>query len=271
MNEPAVDVLVLYSVLPVEAKPELGIEQPLKRSRAFRKKRKISFQAFSKRIEQTPGRTRREVRMTRFPPFPKHLRDVTVGNGSHISGPDHDIVGLCIGHAGCAIGGDALVLGMPLLHDPAHCRVGKCGKIAENEPRVPTCQFDLAREAQVVADEHLDPSDDAGREGLVVRVSQAQHPRVIVGIVAMPDFEKPEVALTIGGEAVGFAEHFDVVCLQGALDLREHLRVGNWHPGMCRLRSWHRGQFPTADGCSAAVQDEVAAARGGRGDVHDFL
>ena len=57
---------------------------------------------------------------------------------------------------------------MPAVHELADRGLDELGQITVDEARVFAGEFHLSRERQVIADKYLRPSDDAGRERLVV-------------------------------------------------------------------------------------------------------
>ena len=78
--------------------------------RSFGQFRKVPFQDFRKRIEQTPRRAILELRMGRFPPFLDDRWDHPIGGSTNIHGPDNQIVGRFIPQPVVLVSVDALAL-----------------------------------------------------------------------------------------------------------------------------------------------------------------
>jgi hypothetical protein len=126
----------------------------------------------------------------RLPPLLEHGGHQAVATHPHIGCPNDEVVSVLIPEFRFLVGLDTSILVMPLGHQLADGTLGERGQIAVNEPGVLPGEFDLAAEAQVVADKHAGSRDDARREGLVVAVAQAQHPAVVLAAETASEFRE---------------------------------------------------------------------------------
>lgn len=74
--------------------------------------------------------------MTWHTPFMQHQRDVPVGTNADSQSPHYKIVGRAVIEVGEFLAGDAAVLMVPALHQPAHGALNEAGQITHDEPSV---------------------------------------------------------------------------------------------------------------------------------------
>src|SRR4029450_1971161 len=89
-----------------------------------------------------------------------------------------------------------LILGMPLVHQPADRTLSEHWQIAADGGGVLASEGKFPREAEVIAHKSARAGHQARGKHLVMAVMQAQHPRVIVAHRAVLNLEEPEITLT---------------------------------------------------------------------------
>ncbi len=114
----------------------------------------IAFQRFGERIEEAPDVPWLELLMTWHTPFMQNQRDMAIGADPDIQGTNHEIVGRAVIEVGEFVVGDATVLMVPALHQPAHGTLNEARKITQDEPGVLAGEFDLPVKREIVAAEH---------------------------------------------------------------------------------------------------------------------
>ncbi len=174
----------------------MRIEQPVKGFGAFGEFSEVAvLQRFRESVEQAPDVALLKGIVPGFAPFMKHRGDQTVGTHSDIRGPDDEVMGFNVCDLSFFVGGDAFVLIMPFGQEKADGATDQLGQVADDEPGVFTCEFDLATEAQIVANENTGTSDNASRKGLVVAVSETEHPAIVIAGLLCVDLHQSKVAL----------------------------------------------------------------------------
>ncbi len=103
------------------------VEQAVEGFRAAGEFGEVAFQRFGERIEEAPDVPGLESLMAWHTPFMQHQRDVPVGADTDIQGTDHKIVGRAVVEVGELVAGDATVLMVPALHQPAHGALNEAG------------------------------------------------------------------------------------------------------------------------------------------------
>lgn len=233
--------------------------------RAFGQLGKVALlERLSERIEEAPDVARLERFMSGLPPLMEDGRNAAVAAHAYVHRADDEVVGGFVVDLRFLVGGDALVLIMPLRHELADGALGDLGQIAHDEPGVLPGEFHLAGKAQVVANEHARAGDNAGGERFVVRIAQPQHPTVIRIGLAAADFHEAKVAMAVMGEAVGLDAKGEPVGGDRLLDRLDEPVMGNGTPAFGRRRSSYRLHLWQGGGAGTAVQDEVGRRAPGR-------
>ena len=186
------------------------------------------------RIEQAPGVAgHAELGVRGSAVFLEDVRHVGGVERAGVEKLDGEIMGLGVGQFALLVTVDAGLQGVPALGELADHAGDDLGEIAFDEAGMAAGQLDLAVEGEVVTDEDLIASGEGRREGLVVGVAHAQHPRValVLGIHRL-DGEEAEVAepaVTLG-DGVGFAGDAEAGLDEVALDFIEQAVVGHRAP-----------------------------------------
>ena len=233
----------------------------MQRLGAFRQLREIAFlQRLSERVEQAPHVPPLEDIMSGLAPLMQHGRDETVAAHADIRSADYEVMGFDVGDLGLFVGSDAFVLIMPFREQESDGTADKLRQIAHDEPCVFAREFDLATKAQIVTNEDAGPGDDAGGERLVVRVSQPEHPAVVVAGILGVNFHETKVALPLVGQRMRLRADAQVGGGQRALDSADEFGVRDGAPALRVARSGNGSDFVEFDMRGAAVQHEVRTA-----------
>ena len=174
--------------------------------------------------------------VTRLPPFPQNSRDEAIGTNPDVTGPDDQIMGVGLIQRCGLVGGDALVLIVPLGHELPDGTAYQLRQIPHDEAGVFPGKLDLAAEGKVVTNKDAGPGDDAGGEGLVVAVAQSEHPAVVRADRSGLDFHQSEVTLSFVGEAVSPGADLELMGRQGLFNGGDKLAVRDGSPGVGRRR-----------------------------------
>ena len=248
------------------------VEQAVQGFGAFGQLDEVAFEGFGERVEQAPHRALMERLMARVPPLLQHVRQLPGGADADVQGAHHQIVSGAVLQFGVFVAGDALILVVPALHQSAYRALHQLRQIPQDEPGVLAREFDLAAEAEVVANEDTGTGGDAGRERLVVTVAQAEHPAVVLVGLATLDLHQAEVAQAVVTQAVRLGADGETVTVDDAFHLADQFNVRNGCPG--GRGSW-RGcvdDLVTFGGFGTAVEDQVGGMppRGRRRQDFDF-
>lgn len=233
------------------------IEQPVKGFGAAGQFMEVALERFGERIEKAPDIPGLEVLMTWHTPFMQHQRDVTIGTNADIQGTDHEIVGCAIIQIGELVAGDAAVLMVPALHQFADCPLHELWQVTQDESGVFAGEFHFAAEGEVVTAKNRGTGNDASGEGLVVTVSQTEHPAVIlVGHTAL-DFHKAKVAHAVVGKAVCLRADGEAVAADRAFHMIHQFDVRDGSPAFGGARCGDVDDLMTFGGASTAVQEQI--------------
>ena len=123
---------------------DVVVEQAVESFRAAGEFGEVAFQRLGERIEEAPDVPGLELIIARHTPFMQHQRDLPIGADADIQGTNHEIVGCTVVEVGEFVAGDAAVVMVPALHQPAHGALNEAGQITHDEPGVLTDEFDLA-------------------------------------------------------------------------------------------------------------------------------
>ena len=234
--------------------PDVDVEQAVQGLGPLGQLRQVAFlQCLGEGVEERPDVAFLEDLVLRFPPLLEHGGHQAVAAHAHIGCPDDEVMRVLVPEFRFLVGLDASILVMPFGHQLADGTLGEHGQIAVNEPGVLPGEFRLAAEAQVVADKHAGPRDDARREGLVVAVTQAQHPAVVLTGLLTVDLHQSEVALTVVAEAVRLVANAQVRGGERAPDGADQLIVGDRLPGEGRRWGSDGRDFAVINGLCPAV------------------
>jgi len=173
----------------------MNVEQTMERLcplRQFSQGRLL--QRLRERIEQTPDVARFECLVLGLAPFAEDIGNVGVGAHTRIDATDHEIVGSLVGDAVILVGRNATILLVPFVAEHADGPGDELWQVSVDEPGVLASEFYLTAEAEIVAHEHGCTGDDPGREGLIMRVPEAEHPGVVLILLSALDFHQAEVA-----------------------------------------------------------------------------
>ena len=127
--------------------PDVVVEQAVEGFRAAGEFDQVALQRFSERIEQAPDVAGFELCMAWLTPFMKDQWDMPVGADTDIESTNHEIVGRAVVEIGEFVVGDAAVLMVPAVHEPANRALNQTGQVTQDEPRVLAGEFDLTAEA----------------------------------------------------------------------------------------------------------------------------
>ena len=127
--------------------PDVVVEQAVESFRAAGEFGEVALQRFSERIEEAPDVPGLERLMTWHTPFMQHQRDLPIGADPDIQSTDHEVVGCAVVEIGEFVVGDAAVLMMPAVHEPANRALNQTGQVTQDEPGVLAGEFDLTAEA----------------------------------------------------------------------------------------------------------------------------
>ncbi|MDB6025581.1 MAG: hypothetical protein JWM68_1804 [Verrucomicrobiales bacterium] len=204
----------------VPAQSDVRVQQPVE---SFRFLRKIAqgrlLQRLGEAVEHRPHRPLLELFVARLPPFLEHRGDEAVGADADIAGPDDEIMHLEIVDFGFLVGGDAAILVIPEITQLADGALHDLRQVPIDERGVLAGELHLAAEGEVVADEHVCPSNDASRERFVVRVAEPKYERVVIaGNAPVPDLHEAEVAHSIMTEAVRKRPDAQARCIEGRVN-----------------------------------------------------
>ncbi len=182
----------------------MRIEQPVKGFGAFGEFSEVALlQRFGECVEQAPDVALLKGIVPGFAPFMKHRGDQTVGTDTNIGSPDDKVMGFDVGDVSLFVSCDAFVLIMPFGQEKADGSTDQLGQVADDETCVLACEFDLATEAQIVTNENTGTRDNASRKGLVVAVSETEHPAIIITGGLGMDLHQSKIALTFVGQRMG--------------------------------------------------------------------
>ena len=184
----------------------------------------------------------------------------TGGADADIGGADDEVMGFDVGDVRFFVGSDAFVLIMPFGEQESDGATHQLRQVADDEPGVLAGEFDLAAEAQIVANEHAGPGDDAGGERFVVAVTEAEHPAVVVAGFLGMDFHEAEVALALVGQRVCLRADAQVGGGQGALHGGDELMMRNRAPTVGVTWCGNGADFVEVHMRGSAMQGEVGAA-----------
>ena len=134
--------------------PDVVVEKAVEGFRAAGEFVEIALQCFGERIEEAPDVPGLEVLMTWHTPFMQHQREVAIWADTDIQGTNHEIVGRAVVEVGEFVVGDATILMVPALHQPAHGALDEAGQITQDEPGVLAGEFDLPVKREIVAAKH---------------------------------------------------------------------------------------------------------------------
>jgi len=222
-----------------------------------------SFVGFGDGVEERPRGARSEFPMGRFAPLLQDFGDLGGGDGAAVEGPDDEVVGFAVGEVLLLVGVDALIELDEAVPELPHGPAGEVAEVALGEAGVLAAEFDLAGEGEVVADEDLGPGDHGGREGFVVRVSDANDPAVVAVTVAGEfDFEDPEVAGALVAEGVGLATEDESSVAELFLDFGEQVPMRHGIPGLGVGRCRNGEEGFAGDLLGSAVNEESGWAFG---------
>ena len=160
---------------------------------------------------------------------------------------------------GQLIGGEPGVLVMPATHQPAYGGLDEPRQIPGNEPGVFSGQLHLAAEAQVVTDEDLGTSGNARRERLIMTVTKAQHPAVILIGFAALDLHEAEVAGSVVAEAVGLIADDETVGPEGLFHMGHQSDMGDGRPCVGGPRRGDVHDLFAFDRPGSAMKEEIRA------------
>jgi hypothetical protein len=165
----------------------------------------VPFRHFRECIEKGPEIPTLEDLMLWFPPLLQDRRNLPGSCSPYVSGPDDQIVGGPIIQALSLVCLDTLILVMPPLHEPADCLLRDRWNVTKNEPRVFPRDFDLAAEAEVVADEDLRACHETCWKPLVMRIAYTQHIPVVRMIASVLNFDQTEISVLVVGAVMARA------------------------------------------------------------------
>lgn len=148
---------------------------------------------------------------------------------------------------------------MPALHEFADCALDELREIPVDEPRVFAGNFHLTTEAEIVAYENAGPCSDASREGLVMRIAQAEHPAIIgIGLFSL-HFDQAEVAAAIVRQGMCLIADDKPTGFERVFDLGDEINVWDRRPGGCCAWSRNVDDLIAFHGGGPAMLDLKAA------------
>lgn len=141
----------------------------------------VSLGDLRERIEQRPQVSWLEFLMLGIAPLLQDVGNLPWSGRTDIRAADDEIMRGSVIHVLCFVCSNTFILVMPLLHQPANGILRQHRNIAQDEPSMFPGNFDLAAEAEVVADENTHASNDARRKPLIVGIANPKD----VGVVVM--------------------------------------------------------------------------------------
>ncbi len=217
----------------------------------------VAFQRLGEGVKQRPGVARCERLVARVAPFVENARDELVRAHADIHGAHHEVVRGAVFDLGEFVDREAGVLMMPAIHEFADGALDEARQVAGDVRGVLAGQLYLTGEAEVVADENARAGGDAGGEGFVVRVPQAEHPAVILSGFVTLNFHEAEVAQTVVAQAVGLGADDEAVAFECVLDLSDEFEVRERSPGGRGAGRGHELDFLAFDFLPSAMEAEI--------------
>lgn len=176
----------------------MRIQQSVERLRPLREfSQGPFFQSFGERVEQAPDVSGVEFIVLRFSPLMEDGGNEAIATHPHVGCTNDEIMRRRVVDPLVLVGIESGGLVMPLLQHSANPGFNQMRQITNDVPGVLPGQLDLSAEAEVVANEHTGTGHYTSRECFVVGIPQAQHPAIIVVVVAILDFHEAEIPLTL--------------------------------------------------------------------------
>jgi len=129
------------------------------------------FELLSEGVEETPGIAGLELLVLGFPPVSQNRWDLACRDGTAIGGPDHEVMGTTVGEPEATVALDPVIKFHKFGAELADGASSELPEIPGRKPCVFPTDLDEATERQVIADENLGASYEAGWEGFVVAVA----------------------------------------------------------------------------------------------------
>ena len=250
--------------------PDVGVHQAVQRLCSFRQLGQITLlERFRERVEQAPDTPALEGRMPGFTSFLEDGGNDTVAAHSDIGRTDDEIVGVGVRDLGILVSGDAFVLMMPLCQQQSDGTADELGQVTQDVTSVLAGELDLSRKAQIITNEDLSTGDDASREGLVVRVPNAENPGVIRARPRGMHFHQSKVAMALMRQGMCLGADTQVGGLKRLLDGMDELMMRNGAPGVRGIGSGNAPDFGQFHMGGSTVEHEVGLppCDGGRSRV----
>lgn len=208
-------------------------------------------------VEQTPDGTGSEFFMKRLPPVPDDFRQDGRRDSPAVDRPDQKIMCGLVGQSLPFVSGDPFVFSMELFPKPSDSPGGHEAQIPHGEPRMFSGEFHFSVERKVVADEHARSHDQGGREGFVVRVADADNPRVVAGAVVGPqDLEDAKIPFPFMAEGMGGFPYPEAVGDELGFHFLQQEIMGNREPRFRTGRGFHTGQRSPGDDFGSAMEEK---------------
>ncbi len=118
---------------------------------------------------------------------------------------------------GFLVGTDAFVLVMPFAHELTDGSLSDPGKVSDDEAGVFSGEFDLPGKGEVVAHKNASAGDNTCWKGLVMAVSETEHPTVVIIVLRAKNFHQTEVSMAFMTETVGLGADAQIGALEGLL------------------------------------------------------
>lgn len=158
------------------------------------------------------------------------------------------------------VGGDPLVLMMPLGDQEADGSADQLGQVTIDVSGVLSAKFDLARKREVIANEDASTCHDSGGKGFVMAVAQAQHPAVIrIGMLRV-NLHQAEVALSLVGQGMSLCPDAQAGGRKRLLNGADELMVWNGMPAGGGARCMDSTDLLQVHGFGTAMKNQVGAA-----------
>lgn len=234
------------------------IEDRMERCGAVAHRDEISLPHLGKSVVQAPEVAVGKIVVVRLVPLPDHVGNHRLADCASVKAADHKIMSITRVDGHGLVTRDAVLMSNPKVAKLADGTADDRGKVAHNVRCVlPTKRY-LVAETKIIANERGIASADTRDKRLVVRVAQTNDRAARRIRLRHVDLEKTEVALTVAGERVIFADDIQLRFGKLTLQILDKRSVRDREMAVSRLGSLDKSEISDADlGVFASANAEI--------------
>lgn len=221
--------------------------------------RVLAFVDLSAGIEERPEITAPELLMGWATPFIDYPWNLGSSDGPTINGTDDQVMGSPVRNRAVTVGLDSSVECSEAIAKLTNSPTGHVPEIPLSKAGVFAADLDLPTEGEVVTGEDRGAGYEAGREGLVVTVAEADNPGIVlIRLAGLHDLHDAEVASSLVAESVALATDGEPGTFELGLDFLEQCVMRQWEPGIGSFGCMHSIEFFPVDELASTMEEHAS-------------